>query len=195
MKIVVIYGSGRKNSYSSLAAEYAASHFKGHDIKEYHLHKLNLNGCRGCMACRKTEKCVIKDDMQAVYEDVVTSDFIIFASPVYCFDTGSNFSTMFERFYPMAGGGPAEGIKYYYRHPKKDCMLILASGAPAIAAGLARKRMRRCFRMSGFHNLGIVNVDMTYFKKEYSLAPKQKKKIDRICRKQLTRRINLSYIE
>lgn len=86
MKIVVIYGSGRKNSYSSLAAEYAASHFKGYDIREYHLHKLNLNGCRGCMACRKIEKCVIKDDMQAVYEDVVTSDFIIFASPVYCFD-------------------------------------------------------------------------------------------------------------
>lgn len=186
MKIIVIYGSSRKNSFSSLAAKYAASYFAGHDIKEYHLSQMNIAGCRGCFACRKIEKCVIKDDMQELYEDIVTSDFVIFASPVYCFDTASNFSTMFERLYPMVGGGPAaEGadLKYFNRYPKKKCMLILASGAPGFAAGLAKKRMKRCLKMNGFQNIGIISVDMTYFKKVCELSKKQKRMIEKICHK------------
>lgn len=186
MKIVIIHGSGRKNSFSSLAATFAASQFQGHDIKEYHLSQMNISGCRGCMACRKNEVCSIKDDMQELYQDVVTSDFVVFASPVYYFDTSSNFSTMFERLYPMIGGGPAlqaADKQYVKRHPKKKCMLILASGAPRFVAGLAKKRMKRCLKMNGFQNMGIVNVDMTYFKKDFVLTSRLKRKKEKICHK------------
>jgi len=43
----------------------------------------NIAPCDGCNGCRKTGICLIKDDMQAIYHQMETSDAIIFGSPVY----------------------------------------------------------------------------------------------------------------
>ena len=43
----------------------------------------NIAPCDGCNGCRKTGVCLIKDDMQAMYEEMETADGIIFGSPVY----------------------------------------------------------------------------------------------------------------
>lgn len=115
MKIVVVYASARRNGFSSRAAEIAAAHFesRGDEVKRYYLHQMKFSGCKGCFACRRKEGCVQKDDMTPLFDDIVSSDFVVFATPIYCFDVSATYKLMFERLYPMLGGGMAlgEGMK------------------------------------------------------------------------------------
>jgi multimeric flavodoxin WrbA len=52
------------------------------------LRKMDVQMCRGCLACEKGGKmrkgdCVIKDDMAAVYPELLAADVIVLATPGY----------------------------------------------------------------------------------------------------------------
>ena len=188
MKIIAIYGSARKNSFSRAAVDYSAEYFtnRGEDVKKYYLSEMNMEPCLGCFACKKKNGCIRKDDMTELFDEIMKSDFVIFSSPVYCFSTNSLYARMFERLYPMLGGGPAsgDGFKMYtYIYPKKKCMLILTYGALEMLCHGVRKRTARNLKWNGFDNLGTVVIDGTYKNKKVELTDKQKLKIEKICAK------------
>lgn len=190
MKVVAIYGSARKKGFSSLAVDAAVAccEERGAEVKRYHLVDMNIEQCRGCFACRRKEACVLKDDMTQLFQDIVESDFVIFSSPVYCFDISATFKLMFERLYPMLGGGMAlgEGFqKYVMRYPKKKCMLILAQGVPGIMCREVRKRTQSNLKMNGFDNMGTISVCSTYSRKKPELTMRELAKIRRVCGKAL----------
>lgn len=85
MKILAIASSPRRNSNSETLLDRALAGQKGKNttIKKIILADLDINPCDGCLACIKTGECVIKDDMQAVYEDLAASNIILVASPIY----------------------------------------------------------------------------------------------------------------
>lgn len=188
MKIIAIYGSARKKGFSSLAVDTAADYFesKGQEVKKYYLADMEIQPCMGCFSCRKKERCVRRDDMSELFGEIVDSDFVIFSSPIYCFTTNSLYNRMFERLYPMLGGGMASGEgmqKYTQRYPGKKCMMIFAQGAPAVMCGGARRRAKKNLRMNGFETVGTVTIDATYTKKDRRLTEKQIQRIRKICEK------------
>lgn len=122
--------------------------------------------------------------MSTLFEDIVTSDFVIFSSPIYCFDVNASYKLMFERLYPMLSGGMAlgEGFKKYeYRYPWKKCMLIISQGAFGLMCRGARKRAKSNLKMNGFDNIGTVVIDSTYSKIKTELTSKQIANIKKIC--------------
>jgi len=90
-KIVAIYGSPRKGGNTGILLDKflegtaAANNSDGKDIKIVKIvpADLNISSCRGCRNCSKTGECVIKDDMQQVYVDLIEADFLAVASPVF----------------------------------------------------------------------------------------------------------------
>ena len=188
MKIIAIYSSARKSGFSSLAVDTAVDYFetKGHKVKKYHLTDMNIKQCRGCFNCRRNEGCILKDDMTTLFEDIVTSNFVIFSSPVYCFDVCGSFKLMFERLYPMLAGGMAlgEGFqKYTKRYADIKCMLILSQGALGFMCRSVKKQVQSNLKMNGFKNIGTIVIDSTYSKKNFELTEKQVQKIQTICSK------------
>lgn len=188
MKVIAIYGSARKKGFSSLAVDAAAEYFagKGAEVKKYRLPDMEIKQCRGCFSCKRKEGCVLKDDMTELFQEIVSSDFVIFGSPIYCFDVSGSFKLMFERLYPMlAGGTPlGEGIqKYTHRYPPIKCMMIYAQGAPGFMCQRVKKQMKSNLKENGFNCLGTITIDSTYQKKKFELTEKQKAKIVRICEK------------
>lgn len=186
MKVIAVYGSARKKGFSALAVDTAVHHFeeKGAEIKKYYLTDMEIKQCRGCFSCRRKEGCVLKDDMTGLFQDIISSDFVIFGSPIYCFDVSGSFKLMFERLYPMLAGGMAlgEGFqKYTYRYPRKKCMMILSQGALGIMCRKVKKQVNFNLKMNGFDNKGTVVIDSTYSKKKTELSEKQVKKIEKIC--------------
>lgn len=187
MKVIAIYGSARKRGFSSLAADTAAEYFEnnGAEVKKYRLPDMEIKQCRGCFSCKRKEGCIIKDDMTELFGEIVTSDFVIFASPIYCFDVCGSFKLMFERLYPMlAGGTPlGEGVqKYTRRYPPIKCMMIYAQGAPAFICRRVKKQMKSNFKENGFDNVGTVTIGSTYQKKRFELTEKEERRIIKICR-------------
>ena len=69
-------------------------------MQTFALNRLNFRGCQGCMACKtKSDKCVIKDDLEPVLEAARESDVLVLASPVYMGDVTCTIRAFIERSY------------------------------------------------------------------------------------------------
>lgn len=188
MKIVAIYGSARKKGMSAGKVQKIlnAVQTPEDEVEEYWLADMNIRPCLGCMACRKAEVCARKgDDMEKLYRSIVSADFVIFSSPVYCCDVSGPFKLMFDRLYPMLAGPQG---RYTPRHPGIKCCMVLSQGAPTFMFRRTAKTMRHRLKQQGFQNLGILRygmgVDLTKEDEKlqkigYSYLRHQEKKNDR----------------
>ena len=97
-KLVAIYGSPRKQGNTGIlmdkflegAPSAAAGSEKDLEIKKIMTADLNISPCRVCGNCSKTGECIIDDDMQEVYKELIEADFLAVASPVF-FTTVSGY--------------------------------------------------------------------------------------------------------
>ena len=87
--VVVILGSPRKNGNSEILAEKVISGAKvdGARISTFRLQDMNISPCDACGACqtRESSGCIVKDDMQTIYQNLKEADIIVIASPIYWF--------------------------------------------------------------------------------------------------------------
>ncbi len=105
-----INGSNRnKNCFKVL------SDLKSEDDKIISLADKNINYCRGCSSCIKELEnfCVIKDDMQEIYENMIKSDKIIIASPIYMNHITGILKNVIDRLNPFSCHGNLNGKKVY----------------------------------------------------------------------------------
>jgi multimeric flavodoxin WrbA len=63
--------------------------------------RLRIAPCSGCGACEKTGRCAIKDQMQAVYDQIDTADIITLASPIYFYNVTAQCKTLIDRCQAM----------------------------------------------------------------------------------------------
>ena len=78
----------------------------GKDYKIYDLAKMNIRPCIGCVKCAKENRCVVKDDMFPIYDEIVKSDGIVVGATVY-FRKANGFTHNFlERLFPLRHKNP-----------------------------------------------------------------------------------------
>lgn len=84
-KVLVISSSLRLRSNSeALADEFArGAACSGNEVDKITLRGKDIRFCKGCLACQKTQRCVIGDDAPAIVEKMRVADVIAFASPIY----------------------------------------------------------------------------------------------------------------
>ncbi len=125
-KILGIVGSPRKNGNTDILIDNAllgVSYNDNFTTEKVYLSDLNFKGCTGCEGCAKTNKCVVKDDMQIVYEKIDSVDAIIFGSPTYFYNVSSLAKMFMDRLYAYEVFDPSDrsvwlsvnevvGIKY-----------------------------------------------------------------------------------
>ncbi len=102
-KVLVISSSLRNNSNSEMLAKQAAKGAQdaGHDVEFVTLKDKTLNFCKGCLACQKTMKCVIRDDAAEICGKVGNSDVLIFANPIYYYELCGQLKTLLDRCNPL----------------------------------------------------------------------------------------------
>ena len=93
MNVLAIVGSPRKGKATDTlvdrAIEGARSRSPDCSVKKINLIDYDIRHCRNCLACRDavTEEpvspCVIRDDMDALVEELLRSDSLIFGTPVH----------------------------------------------------------------------------------------------------------------
>lgn len=103
MNILVLNGSPRPDGNTSALVkgfeEGALS--KGHQVNVINVGKLRLNGCVACEYCHEkgNGKCIVKDDMQQIYEGLDKADMVVFASPVYYWGFSGQLQAAITRIY------------------------------------------------------------------------------------------------
>ncbi len=101
MKIVVLLGSPHKKGSSNLLAErfIQGAQEAGHSVETLDAAHMDIRPCVACNACKKTGKCVQKDDMEAVRAALESADLIAFATPVYYMNMSAQLKLVIDRFY------------------------------------------------------------------------------------------------
>jgi len=104
MKIVGILGSPRKKGNTDILLDVALEEAQknGVLVSKIPLRDKVIAPCNGCLKCRETGKCVIKDDMQEVYKKIIASDGILWATPVYFWSMSSQTKIVMDRTYALA---------------------------------------------------------------------------------------------
>ena len=101
--VLIISTSPRKGGNSEiLADEFAAgAREAGHDVEKVCLYDKTINFCKGCLACQKTQRCVIHDDADAIARKMKDADVLVFATPIYYYEMCGQMKTMLDRANPL----------------------------------------------------------------------------------------------
>jgi len=106
MKITILNGdmAQGKNEFSTYIEKLTEKFRENHSIDVFPLDKMNLHYCTGCFSCwwKTPGRCVIKDDAEEIFQSVINSDFVIFASPLVAGFTSSVLKILFSLFIPIA---------------------------------------------------------------------------------------------
>ena len=102
-KILVITTSLRVRSNSDILAErlVAGARDAGHDVEQISLKDKEIRFCIGCLACQKTQKCVLKDSAIEIAEKVKNADTLVFVTPIYYYEMSGQMKTLLDRMNPL----------------------------------------------------------------------------------------------
>lgn len=135
MYLLAIVGSPRKTKATDTLVDKAIKGLKSTNpdcnVKKIHLADYDIRFCKDCLTCWKdTEsepytKCVIQDDMDDIYKEIVKADRLILGTPVHMGFVTGIMMTFLER------------ICWTFAKPGKNYLTV--KGCPAPRTKLERK--------------------------------------------------------
>ncbi len=103
VKTILISGSPRNGKTESILKEM--------DGELILLRNLKIKHCTGCLTCEKTHKCVIQDDMQALYPKLENADVIVIGTPNYFENVPGILKDFIDRTCPQSFSEKLKGKK------------------------------------------------------------------------------------
>jgi multimeric flavodoxin WrbA len=134
MKVIGINASPRKkaNTQTLVEAVLSGAEKNGAETRLVNLRELKINGCLGCEGCKKhLGKCVQKDDLTPLLQDLTEYDTIVMGTPVYWFQVSSQFKMLVDRLYSfMQHTDPetGEAVMHFEFPAGKKFILIVSRG-------------------------------------------------------------------
>ena len=101
--IVIISSSIRNKSNSEILARQALQGAleAGNNAELITLKDKDIRFCKGCLACQKTMKCVIGDDVAEILGKVKAADTLVFVTPIYYYELSGQLKTLLDRLNPL----------------------------------------------------------------------------------------------
>lgn len=160
MKIAIFNGSPKKqNTAAMIDAFCEGAKSAGHEVEVYHVGKMNIAGCKGCEYCHtKGEgKCIQKDDFDKLLPAYIESDMVVFASPIYYFNTTAQMQAAIQRVYCI--GKPQKA---------KKAALLLSAGTGGFDSAIAQFKGYMAYAQ--IENAGIITAAGSENQSEEKLA-------------------------
>jgi len=154
-RVLILAASPRKNGNSTLLALKAAEGVKaeGGEADVVEIGHLKIAPCNACDSCitKPEAGCVIKDDMQLLYQKIRASQGIIFATPVYWFNMSAQMKLVIDRAYAIQD-------KEYFAFTGKDVGVILTYGDVDVFASGGVNALRSFQDICGFVKANLVGT-------------------------------------
>lgn len=141
-KILIVNASPRpKGDTAALIAE-LKKNLKS-EVVELSAFRSRISPCVDCRSCRKTARCVIRDEMDIIYAD--DFDAVVLGAPVWYMSLPGPMLSLMSRFQPQHSAEFFMGKPLSIR-PKKAALILTAGGAKGNWEG-ALHHVRVFFRM------------------------------------------------
>ena len=105
IRILGIVGSPRVggNTERLVAEALKAAEEDGAETELLRLADKEVKACDGCLSCRKTGECHVKDDFKPIFDKMVEADGIILGSPVYFGSATPQIKALIDRAGYLSG--------------------------------------------------------------------------------------------
>jgi len=99
VRILGIYGSPRRKGNTSLLLKKAIQGAieAGAEVEEVVLRDLKMSPCLEIYGCKQTGRCVIKDDFQGIYDQLLSCHGLMLASPVFFYAVSAHTKILMDR--------------------------------------------------------------------------------------------------
>jgi len=106
MRITTLLGSAKKKGNTATVLGWVEEELKslGHDAERVYLNSKSIRGCLGCAKCRENPDeiaCVQKDDAIDIMEQMISSEVVLFASPIYFWGFSAQLKALIDRGYSL----------------------------------------------------------------------------------------------
>ena len=175
MKTIILNGSPRKNWNTAQLLKEAkmGAESAGAEVEYIDLYDLNYNGCRSCLACKRSGiaepcKCYWKDDLSPVLEKIWQADRLITGSPIYYGQPTGGFRSFLERItFPAMSYNDYTSV--FKGHVDVDVFLTMNAPLEGYRQ-MYEKKMEEYFGPFGFLNgkVRLIPVCDTLQVKDYS---------------------------
>jgi multimeric flavodoxin WrbA len=104
MKVLAVVGSPRKRGNTDLLVDAViqGAAENGAEVEKVFLADLDVKPCDGCDACRKSARCVVRDDMIPLYDKLYASDAWVLGTPVYWWGPSAQLKAFVDRWYAFS---------------------------------------------------------------------------------------------
>ena len=102
-RVIVISTSLRVGSNSDMLADKFSEGARsaGNEVEKISLMEKDIQFCKGCFACQKLGRCVIKDDVNDITAKVLEADVVVWATPIYYYEMSGQMKTLIDRMNAM----------------------------------------------------------------------------------------------
>ena len=99
MKVVGIMGSPRMKGNTDLLLDEVLKGMRseGAEVDKLVVDRLKISPCKEYNACLKSGNCVIRDDMDAIYPQLLEADVVVVASPMFFYGVTSQLKALIDR--------------------------------------------------------------------------------------------------
>ncbi|MGM0471539.1 MAG: flavodoxin family protein [Bacillota bacterium] len=165
IKVVGIKGSPRNNSNSNFMLDEMVSAIEDATSQQVSTNlfspaKLDLAPCQGCFYCDQSGECIIKDDMQNLYQEFNQADIILLATPIFFNGVSAQLKTMIDRCQAIWGSKYKAKDPIIDRHKDRYGFLLAAGGAPEYDGQFiaAKKVTEMLFRVTNTDWQGEIKI-------------------------------------
>jgi multimeric flavodoxin WrbA len=159
MKVCILMGSPRKegNTAALLKPFCETMTENGAEVREFCLYDMDIRPCQACRACQRNWDlfgCAQQDDVQIIFEEILSSDLILLATPIYSWYCTPPVKALLDRL--------VYGMNKYYGEEKgpslwegKRLALLETCGyRPEKGTDLFEEGMRRYCKHSALRYMG-----------------------------------------
>jgi multimeric flavodoxin WrbA len=134
MKVMNILGSPRAKGNTARILNWVEQQLlaDGNEIDHAHIMNYSIQGCRECKTCKKNGGglCAFdEDDANGLFERMIDSDMVLFASPVFACGFPAQLKALIDRSYSLVGDY-SKGPDYESKLEDKALALLLTSEGP-----------------------------------------------------------------
>ncbi|MDO5565784.1 MAG: flavodoxin family protein [Planctomycetia bacterium] len=176
-KILVISTSPRKGGNSETLADEFIRGAKeaGNDVEKIVLYDKIIGFCKGCMACQKTQRCVIHDDADKIAQNILTADVIAFATPIYYYEMCGQMKTLLDRCNPLYPSDYSFRDVYLLATSADESENAMDGATKGIEGWIAcfeKSRLAGVVKGTGANDLGEIQNNPAALKAAYELGKK-----------------------
>ncbi len=132
MNIISIFGGPRKKGNTATVLGWVEEELRsqGHQVERINLFSKKINGCVSCYKCKDNPDepgCIQKDDGPTIIDQMVASDIVIYASPLYYWGFSAQMKALIDRCYSLYRGECGTPNHTSFVEGKRQALIVTAA--------------------------------------------------------------------